>query len=64
MLVSRDKTSINIQTENRRWTPLHLACSRGYYDICKYLVAEGANFDCISADGLTPMGKLMRSSLA
>lgn len=60
MLIFKERACLNQQTEPRKWTPLHLACHRGHYQIAEFLVDEGANLEMVCVDGLTPFGKLMK----
>ena len=62
-LLQKEKGSLNFQTEPRKWTVLHLACWRGFYSIVEYLLSQGANVDLITADGLDPMGKVIKRKM-
>ena len=37
------------------YTPLELAASEGYVEICKFLIEKGANVNSISNEGNTPL---------
>lgn len=37
------------------WTPLHLACYRGYYDFVKFLVNLGADFNKLDFENKNPL---------
>ncbi|MDP8200533.1 MAG: ankyrin repeat domain-containing protein [Candidatus Tenebribacter burtonii] len=41
--------------DNRQSTPLMFACDRGYLDIVKFMVEEGANLNKQDVDGDTPL---------
>lgn len=39
----------------RGWTPLHLAAQSGLFEVCRVLVAAGANVDALDKNGQTPL---------
>ena len=55
----KERSSLNVTTESRHWTALHLAVHRGESAIAEYLLELGANPNAVTLDGLTPMGKLI-----
>lgn len=61
MIVEKEKPCVNANTEPRKWTPLHLACNRVNIEVTKYLLSQGANTGFTNAEGLDPMGKLIKS---
>lgn len=64
MIVEKEKICVNANTEPRKWTPLHLACTRLNIECVKYLLSQGANTSFSNAEGLDPMGKLIKRRLS
>lgn len=49
------KPPISIEGKDKYgYTPLELAASEGYVEICKFLIEKGANVNSISNEGTTP----------
>uniref|UniRef100_A0A2R5LBQ6 Oxysterol-binding protein n=1 Tax=Ornithodoros turicata TaxID=34597 RepID=A0A2R5LBQ6_9ACAR len=45
------------QKANLGWTPLHLACYFGHFDVAELLLNHGANVDVVNHEGDTPLHK-------
>ena len=54
---------LNIKNKSS-WTPLHIACYRGYYEFVQYLVNLGVDIDCKDVDGKTPIFYAVQSNSA
>lgn len=57
----KDRFALNAQTENRKWTALHLACWRGSPKVVEFLLEQGAVPDLYCSDGLDALGKVIKS---
>lgn len=38
-----------------KWTPLHVASKKGYYEIIETLIENGADIECMTTSGFTPL---------
>ncbi|KAL3200828.1 hypothetical protein MRX96_013096 [Rhipicephalus microplus] len=61
-IMSRKKSPPNVdckgtQKANLGWTPLHLACYFGHFDVAELLLQHGAYVDVINREGDTPLHK-------
>ena len=43
------------------WTPMHYACTKGQFEVVKFLVANGALVDSTSLNGTTPLMMAVQS---
>jgi len=53
-LLIENKACINV-VDDDSWTPLHAACSMGFYEIAKYLLEKGADACVVSKEGERPL---------
>ncbi|KAH0788615.1 serine/threonine-protein phosphatase 6 regulatory ankyrin repeat subunit A-like isoform X1 [Histomonas meleagridis] len=49
------KDKIDLQAGRSKYTPLHIAALRGYYDICHYLIQSNASLTVVDSNGLSPL---------
>lgn len=49
--------TVDINLKNGEWSPLSIASESNYTEIINLLIEEGANVDCVNANGETPLIK-------
>ena len=53
-LLIENNADVNIQDEDS-WTPLHAACSMGYYEVAKFLLENKANVNSLTSENERPI---------
>jgi ankyrin repeat protein len=56
-LLIENGADVNVKTNKRRYTPLHIAACEGCVRVAELLLAGGAEVNAKSADGDTPLAR-------